>query len=610
MAHMYRILDRPRVAIQSVGAYIPWYFNRFKRARLIPYYTGAQCALRRSITSSETFIPVDDVDLLARFPAADADPAEKAFQIEGERVLYTSLQLFEEAPGFVGCTRGIDTTPAAHSLGAAIYEFVGTHRYILGHNPGGHVHQGIDTVYVNGIAKPASVPPTHTISLATVAVGEDERTGGDVSVAVVDFDMTTLEAITSELLQPTTITTAIHHMTQNIYSPNGTLLRTGQAIGSVSGTGAGSPGAAPRVFGGGFSAVGVDEVRYVTRTIPPPPPTIGYAPPQLGSVTADIRGLKDDGSGSITGTPNALLKRPAHITEMIMRQAYQQGSATFDATWDDALAKQASFNMEWAFGFVPMDFRAFAGLVELQSRTFITQNKEGVWQAIFRNRGVASTTLEPARRVAFTWGWTPRQQVFTDLVVSYGQGENQKELTVESETALDVSEPQTGGVTFPWIVKTGLAEQEGEDRLSLVDHQRRQGRATMTWDAATVLKSDIVAVEHPSLAPYGETLQWRVRGVSVRPDFLIDVDLDEDDPAESIPPGVREMDLTFRLGNPIFARDLTFAILSAMERDLTFEIGFPILTRDLTFEIAGDSGLLEDGDTFFLEDGTPLELES
>ena len=548
MAHMYRILDRPGVAIQGVGQYIPWYFNRFRRARLIPYVTGAQCALRRSITDSETTIPVDDVDLLDRFAATGT------IQIDGERMTYTGRNLFEDAPAFTGVTRGTGgSTPATHALGANVYEFTATHRYILGHNPGGHVHQAIDTVYVNGIAKAASVPPTHTISLASVLVGEDERTGEDVSVAVVDFDMSSLAATVSELLRPTTITTLEHHLVEQV-TP---------IFGSV---GFGSDNSRPgNGFIGGLSPTGftrsyVDQVRSVTRTIPPPPPTVSFGPPQLGSVTADIRGLKDDGSGTITGTPNALLKRPAHITEMIMRQAYQQNGATFDATWDDALAKQASFGMEWAFGFTPMDFRAFAGLVELQSRTFITQNQAGTWQAIFRNRGVASTTLEPDRRVAFSFGWTPRQQVFTSLVVNYGQGENQKELTVESEDALDRSEPQTGGVVFPWIVKTGLAEQEGDDRLSLVDHQRRQGRATMTWDAATVLKSDIVAVSHPSLEPYGETLQWRVRGVSVRPDFLIDLDLDEDDAAESIPDGVMARDLTFKLGSPVLARNLTFVI--------------------------------------------------
>ncbi len=69
-----------------------------------------------------------------------------------------------------------------------------------------------------------------------------------------------------------------------------------------------------------------------------------------GTVTADVRGYEDDASGTITGTPNALIERPDHIARHILltyagADASEVPAAAFDAFTGQKLAVSLTVNI-------------------------------------------------------------------------------------------------------------------------------------------------------------------------------------------------------------------------------------------------------------------------
>jgi hypothetical protein len=502
---VYRIVEGPQIALAGIGQVLPFYFGVLQKQPCIPLRTGAQAALRESITAGSPadggVLKLDSLEQLRRFPDAGTG------QVDGERITWTGRNFAD--PSLTGLDRGAEaTTPADHSLGTPFFEVVAEHVYVIGQNPGNHVLSSVDAVYLNGILKEAATPPVHTITLENTTILQDQTTGDPISCATVSFDMSTITAAQSQYLVPSTFA-ALQQWLLNWSKPRG------------GGSAAGPP---PNPL----------QAEGVAFLLPPKPKLVPV--PQLGTVDVDLHGLLDDDSGTISGAANSLLTRPAHITKCLLREAGGQGSATFDSTWPAVALRQAAFNMAWALRFLPMTDQQFFTHVALQSRTYVTQSATDTWRAVFREFHAASDTLEPDRRIAWSMGWTPRQDVQTGLTVSYAEGELQKEIILRSSAAEARSETRTSTVQYPWIVREGLARQEGQSLLDLIDHQRREGQARMGWHALPILKTDTVSVDHPMLDAYGGTLLgWWVKGVRVNPDATLDIDLEEADNAKSSP---------------------------------------------------------------------------
>jgi len=83
----------------------------------------------------------------------------------------------------------------------------------------------------------------------------------------------------------------------------------------------------------------------------------------IGEVTALVQGIKDDGSGTISGTPDLLLENPTDIGKAIVLGLYATTpgvlSADLGTTWAASRTKHATKGYEWALS---LDYTSFSAL--------------------------------------------------------------------------------------------------------------------------------------------------------------------------------------------------------------------------------------------------------
>lgn len=514
---MHKIVDAPGVAEASIGKVLPYPFGVLSHAPAIPVRTGAQATLREAMTATDPpnggSIKLHSLDGLRRFPRAST------VQIEGERCTYTGR---DETPGGIaltGITRAAEGSIAAvHALGTPVNEVVVQHVYVVCENPGEHRPQAVDAVYLNGIVKDAATPPTHVVNLQDTSLLFDEETGDPIPVVSVTFDLSTITAAQSEYLVPSTLAALK------------TWLETygAHAISGGSGGLEKLKGMVPVSPTMPTAEIPVNMGGSVMRV--PMRPKV-FPVPQLGSVEVDLRGLQDDAAGTITGTPNLLMTRPAHITRCLLREAFQQRQqgAAFDLpSWATAAATQGVYNLAWAMLFYPVDYPTFQRLVSIQSRTDVYRDPGGAgWRAVFRRRVEPTYTSAPSRRLDLEYRTTQAQGVLTTLTVRYGEGTQQGVLPLNSPTALARFLPLSQEVLMPWITSAAVAEELGRFQLALNDHVRREATLTETWQALAAERTDAIAISAQILDAYGD-LPWRVRGFRIRPDGTITLDTEEE----------------------------------------------------------------------------------
>src|SRR5262245_31518538 len=181
---MFRIVSSTYAPPQSVGKVIPWIFGTLAGVPAIPLRVPVQCTLTQTVDSDDTEFFVDNLTSLALFPVSGS------LEIEGERVNYSGKDTGNIS--FTGITRGVDGTAADdHQAGVKVFEQLDEHVYGFFHNPTGHEHQSIGTIYLNGIAKAPATAPTHVVTVADTAAITSAATGGALSVGTVRFDMST-----------------------------------------------------------------------------------------------------------------------------------------------------------------------------------------------------------------------------------------------------------------------------------------------------------------------------------------------------------------------------------------------------------------------------------
>lgn len=492
---MRRVVDGRDASPAGIGRIFPYIFGVVRGVLAIPLRTGAQAALREGVTDTDLVFKLQDVESLRTFP--DAGTAS----IEGEVFTWEARDFTEIA--LTEITRGAEsTTPVLHGVGVAIYEIIPEHVYGLFENPGAHLHTRVDAVYVNGILKDPDVVPTHTITMADTAAGHDPVTALPISIGTIRFDMTDPLTATSPFVSPDSLA-AYKAFQERQAARYAAFLKQfeGQDMG-----------------GGKFYK-------------PPSPKLL----PQLGLVTADITGLQDDSSGTITGIANQALTNPAHVTRLILQEGFQQSTTSFlESSWTQAALIAAGYGYRWDMEFLPMAINAFQQAVFEQSRINVFQ-ESGLWRAVFRKPGPSAMTFEADRRVSWAMRWTPLQEVISSLNVTHGVNDDERTLIVTSTRGAALVPAQTGQLTLPWVKAPGMAKNLGEWQLGLRDHPRRHGNAVMSSVALPIIRVDTVAVDSPMLDLYGGTdLLWRVEGTRIT-DALIDVAVEEEDPFESSP---------------------------------------------------------------------------
>jgi hypothetical protein len=279
-----------------------------------------------------------------------------------------------------------------------------------------------------------------------------------------------------------------------------------------------------------------------------------------GLVTADLEGLQDDGSGTITGTPSALIRNPADVVTLILTELFPLTSlgglgSTFAATrtalagagyiWDAMLTSdrfsslrrklgeqaQCALGIEggvWQYRYLQVDVTDalqiddFGGDLDtdagrLQLLTFgFTGQPPGP--------PPADLTLNyPDESLAGSWKLkrTERTQVKTDLTV-YGARDYRKSGALGERYRLAIPLQDTAYITslihqdleLDLIQDAVTATGIGRYWLTQWRRQRWAVEFTTWWNALALDKYDGVSIaNHPVLANQGDTdLVFRVTG--------------------------------------------------------------------------------------------------
>jgi hypothetical protein len=196
---MRRVVDGPLASPAGVGQIFPFVFGVVKRVPGIPLRTPAQASLRLPVGTADSTFYLDSVDALNKFPETGRGT------IGGERVSWVARDFPNVA--LVGVFRHIEGSPSAsHSTGEPLYELMAVDQvYGFFENKSGFVHQAITAIYVNGLYKPNSVPPSTAIAIEDLSAIHDHITGLPLNVGTAHFDISNPLADTSPYLAPESV---------------------------------------------------------------------------------------------------------------------------------------------------------------------------------------------------------------------------------------------------------------------------------------------------------------------------------------------------------------------------------------------------------------------
>lgn len=505
---MLRFVDVYPTAPEAVGQVLPYVFGQAQRVLAIPVLTAAQTTyagvasapgqviLQTPILSTDLgpfgFVSAGNPSDMTRFLAVS--PGPMSLRMGGELFIGTPIA---SPPGFVNVIRN-GPVPLDHQIGEAIQEVKAYHKYLVCENPG--TYRCLDlgnvpfAIWLNGVQKAQDTPPRHQVFI------DDQAVIPGRSVVSIRLEAGALTDLSSPFVTPSDVSTLQRYVDQRIQELSGVYGDLAQTLG------AGIASHGPQVS------------------------------PLLGTVEYTLIGLQDV-TGSLTGVPQSGIRNPAHVAKLILQEAFDQDPASFDdASWEEAALNAAAYGYHWDFAFYPLSIGDFQRRVFEQSRINIYQDS-GRWRAVFRRLGASRMTLGPARRTQWSMRWTPVQDVVTTATVSYGVPPQAQTLVLTAPGVVDANATpgQTLTLELPWVGDGAMARSLGTWQLSLTDHQRRQGTDTHHSEALLLTRLDTVLIDAPILQAYGGALLWKVRGIRIRPDLFLEIDVEEEDPQETTP---------------------------------------------------------------------------
>ena len=250
----------------------------------------------------------------------------------------------------------------------------------------------------------------------------------------------------------------------------------------------------------------------------------------LGTITADLEGLRDTPTGTVTavtGGPgaNAQLVHPADVTYALMREVYgETDPAKYRAASWQAARSALGTEPRWDFLFRGGTWSDFRRLVGLQSRCdFFMEG--GQYLLVYRELKAASHRFDARNSDGEpTFGWTPRTELVTTLTALYDpqldsgiwRGSLERRSTKQttrygSRRRVDKRAPGGRDLSLPWIREAATASMLANYWLGEWEVPRMTLTVRGYWDALTLEKGDIVTVDSPLVAPFG-TLGFAVRG--------------------------------------------------------------------------------------------------
>jgi hypothetical protein len=246
----------------------------------------------------------------------------------------------------------------------------------------------------------------------------------------------------------------------------------------------------------------------------------------LGEITADVTGLQDDASGTITGTANTLLEVPHDVLKCLLREVWQEKDPALynTATWTATRQAQVTASYRWALMAVPTSFAEFRRSAGFQGRAELYQ-EGGQWA--YKWRAVTPALVSfTERNLAdeIVVDWSPRTELVTELDVGYDEaaaraGQWQQSLTLRSDLTqyryrygLQRTRRDLGGRTLelPWVRDTATATRLGTYWLGQWERERLRPRIRGFWDVIGLEKTDTITLNIPLLTAYG-AMQFTVR---------------------------------------------------------------------------------------------------
>jgi hypothetical protein len=265
----------------------------------------------------------------------------------------------------------------------------------------------------------------------------------------------------------------------------------------------------------------------------------------LGEITADVNGLQDDASGTISGTANTFLEVPHDVLKCLLREVWQEkDSALYHAaTWTATRQEQVTAGYRWAVMAVPLSFAEFRRTAGFQGRAELYQ-EGGQWAYKWRAVTPALVTFNE-RNLAdeIVIDWSPRTELVTELDVGYDEaadrvGHWQQSLTLRSDLTqyryrygLQRTRRDLKGRTLelPWVRETAMATRLGTYWLSQWERERLRPKIRGFWDVIGLDKTDTIQLEIPLLTAYG-AMQFTVRRkVYELDDGLLSLECEETD---------------------------------------------------------------------------------
>jgi hypothetical protein len=246
----------------------------------------------------------------------------------------------------------------------------------------------------------------------------------------------------------------------------------------------------------------------------------------LGTITADVEGLTDDGSGTISsfvGGPGAsqLLRHPAEVTYALMREVYGETTpANFhQARWQATRTAQVAQGYTWGFKWSPLRWSEFRRLAGLQGFADLFQ-EGGQWIYAYRAFGAPVVTFDGRNTIGPpAVSWTPRTELVTALVAPYDwdpaaqryRASVERRSTRHAERSgirrrQDAKTREVTDLPLPWVRDVNTAHRLATAWLEQLEQPRMRVTCAGPWESLVLEKADIIALDltaWPHLTPFG-----------------------------------------------------------------------------------------------------------
>ncbi len=561
--------DFSSCAASAIGRDIPRPFGVLKKVEAIPLVAGVASRLASDLTSGATSsLSVED---------NSAFPTSGKVMIDQEIIAYASKSGTQQLDTL---TRGSEgTTAAAHTAPATVNEIrtgTNTYRFIVGESIGNHKIKSISNILVNGHSPRTS--PTTTLDETGLVSGKSFATINFTPSNVKNFH-TLRAAGNQETASPGTITTSPAVSEGQNGSASATISATGGAeilkvvramTGKIEIAGGTIDGAHPvpwsvrRRLSSGTDVVVASgsatqstfpivvthtaeyestESEVVSLTVTGAQGTsslqlkmtfssytITYdfgegdasgdstAEVVIGEVTCDVEGLKDDASGSISGTASVLLENPSDITKLILTQLFPGvGTADLGTTWPTTRVRHATVGLKWATLLEFMEFAKLRRKLGEQARSLLFFDGDRWQWKYLEDTPAAEMTLDYLNDVDAAESATPsrtprteiRNQVFVYSQRDYSKRGGLEDIYQRVKTHQDLTQP---GLTDPlpydleldWVQDAATADNLGAFWLAQWKRQRFEIALVADWNVLALEKADYVKLEnHPLLSGHG-----------------------------------------------------------------------------------------------------------